>query len=589
MAMRWATQWGAAIRSAVPAHPPRTRFVSTSWAHCRRWRSSGGGGDGGAPRVSYWHQPGSEALKPLTVGQLVEQAAQLWPEGEALVDRLAAALMELGLEPGSRIGIWGPNSSEWYITSLAASRAGLILVTINPAYQASELEYCLQKVRIKALVAAENFKSQHYYNMVQSIAPELNSNEPGMLRCEKVPSLTSVIIMSNNKYPGAFRFSDVSNIASESTVNKVRELQSSIQPDEPANIQFTSGTTGKPKAAVLSHHNIINNSYLVGKRFNFNSSSRICLQVPLFHCYGFCNGLLASLHHGATLVMPAPQFTAQSSLKTLQDEACTAVYGTPTMYVDLVNLAKKSAQPLSTNLQMALSSGSPCSPHLFQQIKETFKLKKVCSVYGLTETSPVVFQSLPTDNEEHMTSTIGHVSEHVEAKVVDRSGKMVPLGTPGELWLRGYFCMLGYWEDKAKTEEAISPEGWFKTGDQFVLREDGYGQVVGRLKDVIIRGGENIYPKEVEEFLEKHPEVLEAQVFGLPDARLGEVVCACLRLKENTVVSDEAIKQFCKGKIAHYKIPFIIKFVSEFPKTVSGKIQKFRLKEMVMNEQDSKK
>ncbi|XP_047119763.1 medium-chain acyl-CoA ligase ACSF2, mitochondrial-like [Schistocerca piceifrons] len=546
-------------------------------------------------RPSYWHQPGAQPLLALTMGRLVEQAAHRYGDREAVVshqqgarlsfrqvhqevDRLAAGLMSVGLSRGDRLGLWGGNCLEWYVMALAAARAGLALVCLNPGYEAAELGHCLSKVEVRGLVATASG-----YDRLQKLLPELGSSKPGKLRNKEIPSLTTIILTGTEPAAGTYGYNQVMDLATNENLERVLNLQKDIQPDECCQIQFTSGTTGKPKAAVLTHHNIVNNSFCVGKRLQFNEKQhRICLQVPLFHCYGFCNGLLAALHYGSTLVLPSVSYSARASLEAIEKERCTAVYGTPTMYVDLVSLIESGDVSRYSSLQFALNSGALITEQLFRQVQEKLSLNKVCSVYGLTETSPVVFQSLQSESRDHMLTTVGHVSEHVEVKVIDKEGKMVPIGEPGELCIRGYVTISGYWADEAKTRELIDENGWLKTGDLFILKEDGYGMVVGRLKDMIIRGGENISPKEVQELLETHPDILEAQVFGIPHARLGEQVCSCIRIKEGSGLTPEKVQEFAKGKIAGFKIPKIIEIVAEFPRTTSGKIQTFKLRDAFM-------
>ncbi|KDR17707.1 Acyl-CoA synthetase family member 2, mitochondrial [Zootermopsis nevadensis] len=384
---------------------------------------------------------------------------------------------------------------------------------------------------------------------------------------------------------GAFRYSDVVESATTELVSTVQQLQSHIQPDDGCNLQFTSGTTGQPKATLLNHHNIVNNMLTFGKRAElFQKVHRICLQVPFFHCFGNVVGIVAALLYGTTIVLPGASFKAEESIQAIQQERCTVVYGTPTMFVDLLSSAKKTNNLNTDTLEMGVGAGALFSKELIQELLKTFKLKRFCVAYGMTETSPLSFMSKPHDSPERQASTVGCVVDHVEAKVVDATGKMVPFGTPGELLIRGYLNMLGYWGEDDKTKEIIGPDRWVKTGDQFVLYEDGYGQVVGRIKDMIIRGGENIFPKEIEQVLEQHSEILEAQVIGVPDTRLGEEVCACIRLVDGSRLTVDQVKQYCKGKIAHFKIPRHILFMADFPKTVSGKIQKFRLRKMVLED-----
>ncbi|XP_069687353.1 medium-chain acyl-CoA ligase ACSF2, mitochondrial-like isoform X1 [Periplaneta americana] len=555
-----------------------------------------------AVKASYLHYPGDEPLSPLTTGQLVEKAAEQWGDREALVsvhegvrfnfeqakqqgDRLAAGLIGMGLKPGDRVAIWGPNTSQWYLTFVAAARAGFIIVNINPAYQTSELHYCLAKVGVKALIAPETFKTQKYHEMVMKIAPELQTCAPGQLRSENVPDLTSLIVISDNKLPGAYRFRDVMDSATPEQLTYIQQLQSEINADDGTNLQFTSGTTGQPKATLLSHHNTVNNVLLFGKRLQlFLKEHRICLQVPLFHVFGNVLGLLSAFSYGATIVLPSASFNAKESLKAIQQERCTIVYGTPTMFVDMLTKAGESNYDTSS-LEMAVAAGAPIFEELVKQLRKKLKLKKFYIGYGMTETSPLSFASLSTDPIDKVGTTVGYIMEHVEAKVVDDKGKSVPFGTPGELWIRGYLTMLGYWNDDKKTEETIGRDKWLKTGDQFILQENGYGKIVGRIKDMIIRGGENIFPKEIEEFLEKHPDILEAQVIGVPDYRMGEEVCACLRLVEGSKLTTEQVKEYCKGKISHFKIPRYIHFLTNFPKTVSGKIQKFQLQKIIIEKE----
>ncbi|XP_033609984.1 medium-chain acyl-CoA ligase ACSF2, mitochondrial isoform X2 [Cryptotermes secundus] len=519
-------------------------------------------------KPSYLHKLGTEPLSPETTGQIVDRAAQEWGDRDALVsvhqghrlsfrkakeeaDKLAAGLLGLGLKTGDRLGICGPNSSHWYLTFIAAAQAGFVLVNINPAYQIPELQYCLTKVGVKALIAPESFKTQRYHEMVCAIAPEVNTCAPGQIRSKRLPDLSSLIMITDRQLPGAFRFSDVVESATPELVSTVQQLQSQIQPDDGCNLQFTSGTTGQPKATLLNHHNTVNNMLIFGKRAELSRKAhRICLQVPFFHCFGNVLGIMASLIYGATIVLPGASFKAEESIEAIQKERCTVVYGTPTMYVDLLAIAKKTKNLNTDTLDLGMGAGALFSKELIQDILQTFKLRRFCVGYGMTETSPLSFLSMPDDTPEKQTSTVGCIMDHVEAKVVDANGKMVPFGTPGELLIRGYLNMLGYWDEDGRTKEILGLDRWVRTGDQFVLQEDGYGQVVGRIKEMIIRGGENIFPKEIEQVLEQHSEILEAQVIGVPDSRLGEEVCACLRLVDGAKLTADQVKQYCKGKIS---------------------------------------
>ncbi|XP_071453426.1 medium-chain acyl-CoA ligase ACSF2, mitochondrial [Hetaerina americana] len=569
---------------------------------------------------SYWHNPGQQPLSYKTVGTLLDKAAARWPDREAVVtlwsrisregkvprgresitfsqaknkaDRLAAVFVSLlGLRRGDRLAIWSSNCMEWYLTQMAAAKAGLILVNVNPGYYENELRYCLRKVGARVLLAADKHRTRANMEVVEGMIPELTSSGPGELGCEDLPVLKSVVVIGDEKWKGSFNFDELMESVSEREVEEVRQLSRKIQPDEGCDIQFTSGTTGEPKGALLSHHNIINNAAIMGRRVGFEEKHhKICLQVPLFHCFGCVVGTIASLHSGATLVMPASNFDTKASIRAIREEKCTVMYGTPTMYVDLLEQHQREGEKRFQKaddwdgIEVAVSGGAPCSEHLFRQLMESFGVKRVCSIYGMTETSPISFQTTAHDSVDQMLTTVGYVSEHTEVKVVNSEGEMVPMGTPGELWVRGYCNMIGYWGDEARTMETIGADRWLRTGDQFILMENGYGRIVGRLKDMIIRGGENIFPKEIEEFLQIHPSIAEVQVFGIPDSRLGEVVCAWVRCKKGMYSTTEELKTFCKGKISDYKIPKHIKFVEDFPKTVTGKIQKFRIQEIMTEE-----
>ncbi|XP_062547097.1 medium-chain acyl-CoA ligase ACSF2, mitochondrial-like isoform X1 [Armigeres subalbatus] len=553
---------------------------------------------------SYIHHIGKDPLVYRNVGQHLRLAAEKYPNNEALVschenkrftysealekaDRIAASFYQLGLKKGDRVGIWAPNGSQFYLSSLAAARAGMISVLINPAYQPPEVEYAINKVGVKAIIAHENFKTQEYYSMLTSLAPELSHCKPSELTSSKLPSLKSVIIDSeqNNKLPGTIAFRDLFNLSSESDISQIEALQPKIPPDSGVNIQFTSGTTGQPKAAFMSHYAFVNNARAIAKRNEQDQKDhRICLQTPFFHVFGIVIGITAAFTYGSTLVLPGPSFKASESLEAIVKEKCSAIFGTPTMYVDLVRAVRESGIKLPP-IDLVVTGGATCTPQLFLDIQEILGVKKVKTVFGMTEGTAVLFQSLFDESKENVLQTVGHVMDHYEAKVVDQDGHTVPLGTPGELWVRGYGTMLGYWGDEQRTKETIDVDKWLRTGDQFQLREDGYGQIVGRMKEMVIRGGENIYPKELEDFLSTHPKILETHCVGVPDERMGEELCAYVRLKDSTTKLDHAeLKSFCKGKIAYFKIPRYLRIIDSFPKTVSGKIQKFKLVELFKSE-----
>ncbi|XP_030755419.1 medium-chain acyl-CoA ligase ACSF2, mitochondrial-like isoform X2 [Sitophilus oryzae] len=458
---------------------------------------------------------------------------------------------------------------------MACARGGYILVNINSAYQPSELEYCINKVGVKCIISDYKFKTQNYYDFLNEISPEISTSEPGKLKCTRMPTLENIIVITEEDLRGAFKFQEILDLATDSRVKNAYALQDSIDPDQPCHIQFTSGTTGQPKAAIQSHFHLVNNSFFLGKRNELDRKQHsICVQVPFFHAFGTDITICAALNHGATLVVPSPGYDPDKSLDAIRDEKCSVIHGTPTMYVDLINRQKVRKEDISP--EIAVCGGASCSPHLFRQMSELLKVKKVKSIYGLTEATAVIFQSLYDDNEYQSTSTVGYIGDHLEAKVINEEGKIVPRGVPGELCIRGYCTTLGYWDDEDKTKELISSDKWLRTGDQFVIEENGYGKVVGRLKELIIRGGENIFPREIEDLLNTHPDILESHVIGLPHERLGEEICACVRTT-GTSLSLEEIKAYCKGKVAYFKIPSILKIVESFPKTTSGKIQKYKL------------
>ncbi|XP_037044672.1 medium-chain acyl-CoA ligase ACSF2, mitochondrial-like isoform X2 [Bradysia coprophila] len=546
---------------------------------------------------SYYHYIGKEPLAYRTLGQQMERAADKFGDNDAIVsyhegkrltysqalkkiDQFAAGLLKLGLSRGDRIAIWAPNTMNWYIAVMAAAKAGLISVAINHSYQIPEMAYCIKKVGIKAIVTTETFKTQNYYDMICEIVPEIKDTSDGIIRSSEYNSLRAVIMDSDNDHLGTFKFEDICSAPSNKDIIDLNNRSRIIQPDDPCNIQFTSGTTGKPKAAVMSHYNFVNNGIHVANRMELDEKyHKICVQVPLFHAYGVVISLCVAIEHGSTVVLPSPGFNPEQSLRAIVDEKCTLINGTPTMYVDLIAKQKELNLPITT-AEIAITGGATCSPQLFRNIKSTFGLRSVKTVFGMTELSPVCFISTKEDSEYQVTETVGFILDHLEAKVTNEQGLIVPFGTPGELCVRGYSTMLEYFDDPQKTRETISNDRWLRTGDQFVLQEDGYGRIIGRYKEMIIRGGENIFPKEIEDFLSTHPDILENYAFGVPDERLGEEICVHIRTSEKgkSLTADD-IRNFCKGSIAHFKIPRYIKFVDDFPKTTSGKIQKFKLQE----------
>jgi fatty-acyl-CoA synthase len=499
------------------------------------------------------------------------------------VDALACGLLRLGLVPGDRVGIWSQNNLEWVLTQFATAKAGLILVNINPAYRRSELEYALRKVGCRALILSPRFKSSDYLEIIASVATELGTCEPGKLRAAAVPELQWVIRLGEERTPGMLNLGDVTSGASTAELAALEAIGATLQFDDPTNIQFTSGTTGRPKGATLSHHNILNNGYFIGAAQRLTPEDRVCIPVPLYHCFGMVLGNLACLTHGATIIYPAEGFDPLACLQAVTEERCTALYGVPTMFIAMLDHPDFGKFDFST-LRTGIMAGSPCPVEVMKRVVERMHMREVTIAYGMTETSPVSFQSDADDPIERRVATVGRVHPHCEVKVVDADGRIVPRGTPGELCTRGYSVMLGYWGDDDLTAEVLDRSGWMHTGDLAVLDEAGYCNIVGRIKDMVIRGGENVYPREIEEFLHQHPQVQDVQVVGVPDSKYGEELCAWIVLHQGATLDAEGVRSFCDGQIARYKIPRYIRFVDAFPMTVTGKIQKYLIREQMKRE-----
>jgi fatty-acyl-CoA synthase len=512
-----------------------------------------------------------------------QQVRWTYAELDERVTRLAAGLLELGLRPGDRVGIWSQNCAEWVLVQFATARAGLVLVNINPAYRRSELEYVLAKVQCAALILAPAFKSSDYLAIVTDVVPELGAGKPGMLHSSALPQLRHVIRLGADRTPGMWNFDDLLAPPSAEQLGDLAAIGAAIQFDDPVNIQFTSGTTGSPKGATLTHHNILNNGFFIGEAMKLADRDRLCIPVPLYHCFGMVLGNLACVTHGATMVFPGESFEPAAVLGTVQAERCTGLHGVPTMFISLLDHPDFASFDLST-LRTGIMAGSPCPAEVMSRVIDKMHLAEITIAYGMTETSPVSFQSSVEDPVALRVSTIGRVHPHLEVKIVDAEGRIVPRGVKGELLTRGYSVMLGYWGDEEKTREAIDAAGWMHTGDLAVIDEHGYAAIVGRAKDMVIRGGENIYPREIEEFLYRHPKVLDVQCVGVPDQKFGEELCACIVLRPGSSCDEDEIRDFCKGQIAHYKIPRYIRFVSGFPMTVTGKIQKYLLRQQVAKE-----
>lgn len=550
--------------------------------------------------ASYVHGACAKPLIGQTIGRFFDEACARHAGREALVvrhqnvrltyaqlksrvDALACGLMRLGLEPGERIGIWSQNNMEWALTQFASAKAGLVLVNINPAYRRSELEYALNRVGCRALVLSPAFKSSNYLEMVADLAPELGHCEPGLLRSHRLPSLEMVIRMGADSSPGMISFDELLRAPNREELTALAVLSEKLQFDDPINIQFTSGTTGHPKGATLSHHNILNNGFFVGEAIKLVPGDRLCIPVPLYHCFGMVMGNLGCLTHGATMVYPAEAFEPLAVLETVAQEKCTALYGVPTMFIAALDHPRFADFDLSS-LRTGIMAGSPCPIEVMKRVIGKMNMAEVTIAYGMTETSPVSFQSGTDDPIDRRVSTVGRVQPHLEVKIVDNEGRIVPRGQSGELCTRGYSVMLGYWDDEAKTKEAIDAGGWMHTGDLAVIDDDGFCNIVGRIKDMVIRGGENIYPREIEEFLYAHPKVLDVQVVGIPDERFGEELCAWIIVREGERLAEDEVREYCKGQIAHYKIPRYLRFVDSFPMTVTGKIQKFLIRQKMKEE-----
>jgi fatty-acyl-CoA synthase len=545
---------------------------------------------------SYVSGASEEPLLGQTIGQALELAAERWADRPALISPshgvawtwrelrarvgdLAAGFVKLGLQRGDRIGVWSLNRPEWTLTQFAAAEAGLVFVTINPAYRLHELEYALKKVGCAALVVATRFKTSDFIGMVNTLTPELARSDPGALHAAKLPDLR-IVIQIGERAPGTLAFAEVGKLGGEAERAALAAMRDEIQFDDAANVQFTSGTTGSPKGVTLSHHNILNNGYFVGRAMRLQPEDRICIPVPLYHCFGMVMGNLAAVTLGAAMVYPGEGFDPLTTLKTIESERCTALYGVPTMFIAELDHPDFARFDL-TSLRTGIMAGAPCPIEVMRKALDRMHMRDVTIAYGMTETSPVSFQSSTEDSIERRVTTIGRVHPHVEVKIVDSEGRIVPRGERGELCTRGYSVMSGYWGEEEKTREAIDAAGWMHTGDLATIDAEGYGNIVGRIKDMVIRGGENLYPREIEEFLYRHPKVQDVQVFGVADDRFGEELCAWVRVRQGETLTAEEVRGFCEGQIAHNKIPRYVEFVEEFPMTVTGKAQKFLMRQAV--------
>lgn len=546
--------------------------------------------------ISEAHCAGDKApLINTTIGQHLDVVAQRDPERTALVvphqnirwsyaefvenvDKLAIGLLSLGIEKGDRIGIWSPNCFEWVLTQFATAKIGAIMVCINPSYRLYELEYALNKVSCKVIIAAERFKTSHYLEMLQELAPELKFSKPGTLSSARLPHLTTIIRMGKLKSSGMFNFGDVCEMGSSTEREKLEALSKTLDPSDDINIQFTSGTTGTPKGATLSHANILNNAYYCGVSMHFSADDILCIPVPMYHCFGMVLGTLVCVAHGATMVLPCEAFEPRSVLQAVQDEKCTALHGVPTMFLAELDLPDFSNFDLSS-LRTGIIAGSTCPIELMKRLINEMDLTEIVIGYGQTECSPINSMTAIEDTLERRVATVGRPHINWEMKIIREDGSTAAVDETGEVCARGYGVMRGYWEDAQRTADTIDSEGWLHSGDLGEMDAQGFVKITGRIKDMIIRGGENIYPREVEEFFYSHPAVQEVQVFGIPDEKYGEQVAAWIQLREGKSISTEDLQQYCAGQITHFKVPKHIKLVNEFPMTVTGKLQKFVMRD----------
>jgi fatty-acyl-CoA synthase len=541
-----------------------------------------------ANEPSYVHGASQVPLLGETVGQNLDRTVARVPDRDAVisvhqgirltyaqfhaaVEQVARGLLALGVQAGERVGIWSPNNAEWVTLQYATAKVGAVLVNVNPAYRSSELAYALGQSGVSTLVLAPRFRSVDYLDVLDRVADQL-------------PALGRRVVLGPEAPPGAMGWDDLRQAGERVAVQRLRDREALLQFDDPINLQYTSGTTGFPKGATLSHHNILNNGFFIGEGCGYGEADRVCIPVPLYHCFGMVLGNLACTTHGAAMVYPGEAFDPVATLAAVQGERCTSLYGVPTMFIAALEHPRFGEFDPSS-LRTGIMAGSPCPVEVMKRVQAELHMDQVTICYGMTETSPVSFQTAPEDPLDKRVATVGRIHPHVEAKVVDPDdGRVVPRGTPGELCTRGYLVMLGYWDNPEATAEAIDRAGWMHTGDLATLDADGYANVVGRIKDLVIRGGENVYPREVEEFLYQHPAVSDVQVVGVPDPRYGEELCAWVRLKQGQQVTGEQLRDWCRGRVASFKVPRYWRFVDAFPMTVTGKVQKFKMREVSTTE-----
>jgi fatty-acyl-CoA synthase len=549
---------------------------------------------------SYVHGVSQTPLIGETIGQLLRRVTAEGPERPALVTRhqnvrwsyadllrrsedLAVGLRKLGLEKGDRVGIWSANVSEWVLAQFGTALAGIILVNINPAYRSHEFDYAMKKSGCRALILSSGHKNNDYFASLKVCAPEIDASQPGKLRSQGLPRLEFVIRLGADKSPGMLNFDEVAAPATASERAELKGFGASLQFDDPINIQFTSGTTGAPKGATLTHHNILNNGYFIGEAMLLTPDDRLCIPVPYYHCFGMVLGNLACVTHASCMVSPSEGFDPLATLEAVQAERCTGLHGVPTMFIAMLEHPEFSRFDFKS-LRTGIMAGSPCPVEVMRKVVSAMHMSEVTIAYGMTETSPVSFQSAYNDPLERRVSTVGRILPHLEVKIVDAEGRIVAPGVAGELLTRGYSVMRSYWDDPAATSASIDEARFMHTGDLATLDAEGYCNIVGRLKDMVIRGGENIYPREVEEFLFTHPAVAEVQAFGVPDHRYGEELCVWIRRRGGVSLNEAEIIAFCRERIAHYKVPRYVRFVDSFPMTVTGKAQKYLMRKTMMEE-----
>ncbi len=552
-------------------------------------------------KVSYTAGSSTMPLLGMTIGEMLNDIAARYPENDAIVsahqgisltyhdfltrvNEIARALMAIGVEKGSRVGIWAMNHAEWILVQFATAKIGAIMVNLNPAYRTYELEYVLKQAEVETIIIQGRFKSSDYIGMFYEACPEVYEQRPGRISIEKFPFLKNVIFTGDIPYNGIYTWQDFLGKSSEISPRELIEREESLTFDDAINIQYTSGTTGFPKGVVLTHHSILNNGYIIGEGMGFSEKDRLCIPVPFYHCFGMVLSNLACVTHGSTMVIPSPAFDPESVLKTVQNERCTALHGVPTMFIAELAHPEFPKYDLST-LRTGIMAGSPCPVEVMKQVNKMMHMDEIVIVYGQTETAPGITMTTTEDPLERRVSTVGRVFPHTEMKIIDpKSGKFLPFGEVGEICARGYMSMKCYYNNPSATHATLDTNRWIHTGDLGILDEEGYFKIVGRLKDMVIRGGENVYPREIEEYLHLHPQIDDVYVIGVPDIKYGEELAAWVKLKEPGSLTETEIKKFCEGKISKYKIPRYFKFVDDFPITVSGKIQKFKMRDQMIKE-----